>query len=125
MNPRRVLVADDDDDIRMLMRLRLTHRGYDVSEARDGLMALALIRSEEPDAAVLDWVMPGLSGPALCTALRADPATARMGLVLLTARATDDDIAAGKEAGADEYLTKPFQIDALDAALQRALARAR
>jgi two-component system, OmpR family, phosphate regulon response regulator PhoB len=120
-----VLVADDDDDIRMLMRLRLTRRGYDVSEASDGLVALAKIRSAVPDAAVLDWVMPGLTGPDLCETLRADPATAGMGLVLLTARATDADIAAGRAAGADEYLTKPFEIEALDAALQRALARPR
>ena len=118
-----MVVADDDEDIRQLVRLRLARRGYEVAVAADGLLALALIRSDPPDAAVLDWVMPGLSGPDLCRALRDDPATANVGLVLLAARATDEDLRTGTEA-ADEYLVKPFDIGALDAALRRLIDRA-
>jgi DNA-binding response OmpR family regulator len=93
-------------------------------EVPDGRQALAAIRERRPAAAVLDWAMPGLEGPEVCAILKADPETAGVPVVLLSASAMDDDVAHGMAYGADGYMTKPFDIDELDALL-RHLIRAR
>ena len=79
----------------------------------DGLAALDVARTELPDLAVLDVSMPGATGLEVCAALRADPATARIRILLLSAGASLEDVAAGLAAGADAYLAKPFQISGL------------
>ena len=109
-----VLVADDNPDILRLVAGRLRRRGYEVLTAGDGREALALIVEREPAVAVLDWVMPQLTGPEVCARAKARTGTA---IVLLTARATDEDRHAAAECGADAYLTKPFEIDDLVAAV--------
>jgi CheY-like chemotaxis protein len=114
-----ILVADDDPDVLRLLERRLGRRGYRVSTARDGRAALEAIRRELPDAAVLDGVMPAMTGGEACAALKADPVTARIPVVILSAQASERDIVDGFEAGAEEYLTKPFDIDELDETLQR------
>ena len=110
----RVLVADDEDDIRALVALAVRKAGCTViGSVADGTAALDLARAEPPDLAVLDVSMPGATGLEVCAALREDPATAGIGILLLSAGASLDDVAAGLAAGADAYLAKPFQISGL------------
>ena len=116
---RLVVVADDNADIRTLVTRRLARRGYDVETARDGQEALALILSRRPDAAVLDWLMPNMQGHELARALKDNPETSSIPLLMLTARAAEGDIERGFENGVDEYLTKPFEIEELDQTLRR------
>ncbi|UOY03570.1 response regulator transcription factor [Blastococcus sp. PRF04-17] len=110
----RVLVADDEDDIRALVGLAVGKAGCTVvASVADGTAALATARAEQPDLAVLDVSMPGATGLEVCAALREDPATAGIRILLLSAGASRDDVARGLAAGADAYLAKPFQIAAL------------
>jgi CheY-like chemotaxis protein len=116
------VVADDDVDILRLLGARLARRGYEVIAVGDGAQALAAIRERRPAAALLDWAMPKLEGPEVCRALKADPATARIPVILLTASAMREDVDRGLAHGADGYLTKPFEIDELDALLRHVIA---
>jgi DNA-binding response OmpR family regulator len=110
----RVLVADDEDDIRGLVCLAVAKAGCTViGSVADGDLALSTARSELPDLAVLDVSMPGATGLEVCGALRRDPATAGIRILLLSAGASPDDVARGLAAGADAYLAKPFQVSAL------------
>ena len=116
-----VLIADDDEDILSLLALRLGHRGYHTITARNGRDALELALRLRPAAAVLDWMMPVMEGSDVCKRLKHDVRTARMPVILLTARASERDVRTGFEHGADEYLTKPFAIEELDGVLARLL----
>jgi DNA-binding response OmpR family regulator len=110
----RVLVADDEDDIRALVCLAVAKAGCTVADAvADGTTALATARADLPHLAVLDVSMPGATGLEVCTALRADPATAGIRILLLSAGASPEDVARGLAAGADAYLAKPFGVAAL------------
>jgi DNA-binding response OmpR family regulator len=110
----RVLVADDEDDIRALVGLAVGKAGCTVvSSVADGSAALEAARAELPDLAVLDVSMPGATGLEVCAELRADPRTAGIRILLLSAGASLDDVARGLSAGADAYLAKPFGITAL------------
>ena len=107
----RVLVADDDPDIRDLVCLAVRRAGGTVvASVGDGRAALAAVRDQPPTRAVLDVSMPGASGLEVCTALRADGATAGVRVLLLSAGASPDDVARGLAAGADAYLAKPFGV---------------
>ena len=108
MNAPRIVVADDAADIRHLVRFTLSRRGFTVLEADTGDSALALIRDERPDLAVLDVMMPGLSGLDVTQALAQDPATATIPVLLLSARGQAAEIETGLMAGARAYVTKPF-----------------
>ena len=105
---RTVLVADDDPDIQSLVVLGLERCGFDVLRASDGQEALELALSELPDLAVLDITMPKLDGCEVTRTLRANAETAGMPVILLSARVQDGDVARGLEAGATEYVKKPF-----------------
>jgi DNA-binding response OmpR family regulator len=112
--PPRVLVADDEDDIRALVCLAVGKAGGVVVRAvADGTAALAAARAELADLAVLDVSMPGATGLEVCTALREDPATAGIRVLLLSAGASREDVARGLAAGADAYLAKPFRVSGL------------
>ena len=112
--PARVLVGDDEDDIRDLVCLAVVKAGCTVVRAvADGATALIAARADLPDLAILDVSMPGATGLQVCEALRSDPATSDMRILLLSAGASTDDIARGLAAGADAYLPKPFGIAAL------------
>jgi DNA-binding response OmpR family regulator len=116
-----VLVADDDDDIRLLVALRLRRSGFDVVEAADGLEALKSVVANEPDLVVLDVSMPGLDGGAVLRILNARERSPRV--LFLSARASVDDRIAGLELGAVDYLVKPFDGAELVARVRAALRR--
>jgi CheY-like chemotaxis protein len=104
----RVLIVDDEAAIRELCRVNLVLAGYDVVEAADGLQALEVARTAQPDLIFLDVLMPGMSGWEVLAALRADEAIAHIPVVMLTALNSEDDQIRGWEGGVVEYLTKPF-----------------
>jgi DNA-binding response OmpR family regulator len=118
-----VLVADDDDDIRDLVAFRLDRAGYEVLRAGDGQQALDLAKEHVPDLAVLDVMMPKLTGYDVTRELRANAATSRIPVILLTARVQEADVARGFEAGADDYVKKPFSPQELKARVQAVLGR--
>ena len=103
-----VLVAEDDTDILELVALRIERAGLTVLRAHDGEEALHLARRHSISAAVLDVMMPKLDGIELTRQLRSEGRTAELPILLLTARSQDEDVARGLAAGADEYITKPF-----------------
>lgn len=118
-----VLVADDDPDILDLVRYRLERSGYTVATAGDGAEAVRLAGELSPALAVLDVMMPSLNGFEVTRRLRNDPATARIPVILLTAKAQDADVQDGFEAGADDYIRKPFSPRELSARVQAVLGR--
>ena len=120
-----VLVADDDADIRDLVAFKLEQVGLEVIAVGDGEAALDEARAMQPELAVLDISMPGLSGIDVCRMLRADPATAGMLIIMLTARVQEQDVEGGFSAGADDYVTKPFSPRELVSRIQALLSRTR
>ncbi len=118
MNPIRILVADDDDDILLLVATRLRRDGYEIIEARDGDEALVLLREHVPAVAVLDIGMPGLDGLEVLQAIRASDDLAAIRVLLLTAKAQEQDVRRGYAAGADAYMKKPFSPAALSQAVR-------
>lgn len=114
-----VLVADDNEDIRDLLATRLSSRGFTVITAADGQAALDAALEKRPAIAVLDWVMPVIQGHELCVKLKSDSRTAAMPVVMLTARGEEEDRLLGLDLGADDYVVKPFDIDALVGTLNR------
>jgi two-component system, OmpR family, response regulator MprA len=117
----RLLVADDDRAIRASLERALGLEGYEVLTAADGEAAIAAIDAERPDLVVLDVMMPGLDGLAVCRVLRAQ--RNRLPILMLTARTETSDRVAGLDAGADDYLPKPFELDELLARLRALLRR--
>jgi DNA-binding response OmpR family regulator len=115
----RVLVADDDADIRDLVVVKLESAGFDVATATDGQAALDQVRADPPDLVLLDVTMPRLTGIEVCAALRGSPATATMPIILLTADAAEPD---GSD-GADGYVRKPFSPRDLLSRVQSVLSR--
>ncbi len=120
-----VLVADDDADIRDLVAFKLEQAGLEVVAVEDGQAALEQARARQPTLAVLDVSMPGLSGIDVCRMLRAEPSTAGMLIIMLTARVQEQDVEGGFSAGADDYVTKPFSPRELVSRIQAMLSRAR
>jgi DNA-binding response OmpR family regulator len=118
-----VLVADDDPDILSLVTLRLERSGYEVVTASDGAEALSAALDRAPDLALLDVMMPKLDGYEVTERLRDNDSTRRMPVILLTARVQEVDIARGIEAGADDYVRKPFSTHELRDRVQAALGR--
>ncbi|MEU4423393.1 response regulator [Actinoplanes sp. NPDC024001] len=120
-----VLVADDDADIRDLVAFKLEQAGLEVIAVGDGQAAVETARARHPDLAVLDVSMPGMSGIDVCRTLRAEPGTAQMRIIMLTARVQEQDVEGGFSAGADDYVTKPFSPRELVTRIQTLLSRAR
>jgi DNA-binding response OmpR family regulator len=118
-----VLAADDDEDILELIVFRLERSGYAVLQAHDGAEALELARTAQPDLAVLDVMMPKIDGFELTRRLREDEATNKMPIILLTARSHEADIQRGFDAGADDYIRKPFSPQELRSRVQAILGR--
>jgi DNA-binding response OmpR family regulator len=105
---RRVLLADDDPGLRRLVGTTLGTDDFDLLQAVDGQEALDIARQERPELVLLDVNMPKLDGFEVCRSLKAQPETAGIKVVMLTARGTEVDRARGREAGADDYFIKPF-----------------
>jgi DNA-binding response OmpR family regulator len=118
-----ILVADDEADVRELVVYRLSRSGYAVVEAADGEQALALAKDRVPDLAVLDVMMPKCDGYELTRRLRTGESTRSIPVILLTARSQESDVTRGFEAGADDYLRKPFSPDELVARVRAVLGR--
>jgi DNA-binding response OmpR family regulator len=116
----RVLVIDDDPDVRTLCKINLRYDGYEVIEAAGGAEGLELISSDHPDAVLLDVMMPNVDGIEVLRQLRANEATAGVPVVILSARVSIEDQIEGIAAGADDYLTKPFSPRDLGVALDGA-----
>ena len=121
---KRILIIEDDRQVRGNLAFVLKREGFDVSEAGDGIAGLAAARSDPPDLILCDIAMPGRDGLDVLRALRADPAVTAIPFIFITARATQADLRAGMNLGADDYLPKPFTIEDLLAAIAARLARA-
>jgi DNA-binding response OmpR family regulator len=119
----RILVADDDVDIRELVEFKLTTMGHEIVAVGDGAAAIEACRTQRPDLAVLDVMMPGVSGLDAIRAIRADPGLADLPVILLTARAQESDVETGFDSGADDYITKPFSPRELASRVQALLSR--
>jgi type II secretory ATPase GspE/PulE/Tfp pilus assembly ATPase PilB-like protein/ActR/RegA family two-component response regulator len=122
---RKVLLVDDEDSLRRVMKDLLEREGYIVSEARDGVQALDQVDRTGPDVIVLDLNLPGLDGYGVLSHLRSRPATADIPVVVLTAKGDEDNEVRVFELGADDFLTKPFRARALSARLDAVLGRRR
>jgi len=121
----RILVADDDRDIRDLVTFKLSQAGYDVQAVDDGVAALAAIEANPPRLAILDVMMPGLSGIDVLRKLRAEESTKDLDVILLTARSRDSDVDTGFATGASDYIIKPFSPRELLHRVNVLLARAK
>jgi class 3 adenylate cyclase len=119
--PARILVADDNPDNLEIFRARLAAHGYEILTANDGEAALAIAEGQKPDLILLDVMMPKLDGIEVCRHLKADASVPFMPIIMATAKAGSQDIVAGLEAGADEYLTKPVDQPALVARVKSML----
>jgi CheY-like chemotaxis protein len=115
----RVLVVEDDDVIRQLITVNLELEGFEVIPATDGLDALDKVVDAKPDVVTLDVMMPRLDGWGTAEQIRANPATAHVKIVLLSARAQETDLQRGERIGVDAYLTKPFDPDELIEVVRR------
>lgn len=124
MTEKKILVVEDEPDIRKLVHYNLTQERFKVLEAEDGEKALKMIQREKPHLIILDLMLPGLSGLELCRNLRQQPETARLPILMLTAKAGEADRVVGLEMGADDYLTKPFSPRELVARVKAILRRA-
>ena len=117
----KLLVVDDAPDLVLLCRINLERAGYEVLSAGDGREALTAIRAKHPDLVLLDLMMPEVDGWEVLAVLRADPLTKDLPVVLLTAKAHDSDQLAAWQAGATDYIVKPFTPESLVAAVRDAL----
>jgi DNA-binding response OmpR family regulator len=120
-----VLIADDDRDIRDLVAHKLATAGFEVLTCADGQDALDQVRDRLPDVAVLDVMMPRLSGIQVLQRLREDPQTRLLPVILLTAKAQEADVESGFALGADDYVVKPFSPRELLSRVQAVLGRHR
>jgi two-component system phosphate regulon response regulator PhoB len=119
----RILVVDDEPEAVELVEFNLKQAGYAVMTAADGAEALKKVRGQTPDLVVLDVMLPEMDGFEICKALRLDPATAKIPIIMLTAKAAEIDRVLGLELGADDYLTKPFSPRELLLRIKKILSR--
>ena len=110
---KKVLIADDEQNIVISLEFLMKREGYQVEVANDGEEAVRRIRASRPDLVLLDVMMPGLSGFEVCQAVRGDEALAGVKILMLSAKGRDTDIAKGQALGADAYMTKPFSTKEL------------
>src|SRR6188768_1903506 len=120
-----VLVIEDEADVVDLLRYNLSRAGFQVLIATDGLQGLEMARKNRPHIVVLDLMLPGMDGRAVCKALKKDPEMAEMPVVMLTAKGEPEERVHGLEIGADDYVTKPFSPRELVLRLQGLLRRLR
>ena len=119
----KAVLAEDDPDIQLVARLSLKRAGFTVVLASNGTEALAKVISEKPDVALLDWMMPELDGVEVCRRLKADPETAGVPVIFLTARSQEQELKTGLSMGAVGYITKPFDALTLGDRVRELLGR--
>ena len=113
LTPSSVLIVDDEPMARTLLRLMLVRQGFDVVEAKDGHDALSKMKEQKPDLVILDVMMPGMDGFTVCTAIRAQPDTADVPVIMLSAKTDMNSVNRGLTSGATKYLTKPVSPEML------------
>ena len=123
LSPQKILVVEDEPDIRKLVQYNLTQERFNVLEAEDGEQALKLLQREKPNLIILDLMLPGLSGMELCKLLKQRSETAKLPILMLTAKAGEADRIVGLEMGADDYLAKPFSPREMVARVRAILRR--
>jgi two-component system phosphate regulon response regulator PhoB len=121
--PATILVVEDEADLTLMMRYNLEAEGFRVAVAHEGEEATALIREALPDLILLDWMLPGLSGIELCRRWRSREETARVPIIMITARGEEEERVRGLATGADDYVVKPFSIPELLARINALLRR--
>ncbi len=118
-----ILVVEDEAALLTLLRYNLEKQGFQVEEATDGQEALLRIAENKPDLVLLDWMLPSLSGIEVCRQIRRRPATKDLPVIMVTARTEDADAVRALDTGADDYIAKPFAVDALMARIRALLRR--
>ena len=124
LNKPYVLIVEDEAPLVTLLRYNLEKQGFRVEDAGDGGEALTKITEAPPDLLLLDWMLPTMSGIELCRQLPRRPTTRQLPIIMLTARSEDQDAVRGLDTGADDYITKPFNTEALIARIRALLRRA-
>lgn len=122
-NKPYILIVEDEAPLVTLLRYNLEKNGFRVDDAGDGGEALTRVTEAAPDLLLLDWMLPTMSGIELCRQLRRRPATRTLPIIMLTARAEEQDAVRGLDTGADDYITKPFSTEALIARIRALLRR--
>ena len=123
MEKPRVVIADDDPDIRRLVQITVSNAGCDVTVAADGEEALDLIRQAPPDLVILDVLMPRVDGWEVAKELKADPQTAAIPIMFLTSRGQEHDVLEGFNSGAADYMVKPFSPRELQVRVRAILSK--
>lgn len=118
---KKILLVDDEPELVFLIQDQLQSSGYEVSTAEDGQTGLEKARSEKPDLILLDLMLPKLDGHKICGLLKKDTRYADIPIIMLTAKAREEDVALAHELGADAYFTKPFQVEILIGKIQQLL----
>ena len=121
--PNRIVIVEDDEDIARLLAHSLRKADFEPEIALSGQAALGRVRADPPALVLLDLMLPGLNGLEICRALRADPATAAVPIIMITARAEESQRIEGLELGADDYITKPFSPNEVVARVRALLRR--
>jgi two-component system phosphate regulon response regulator PhoB len=123
MTAKKILVVEDEQAIREMIAFHLVRAGYDVLEAETCAVARSLLADEQPDLALIDWMLPDMSGLELTRTLKRDATYEDLSIIMLTARAEERDKISGLDGGADDYITKPFSPRELVARIQAVLRR--
>jgi DNA-binding response OmpR family regulator len=123
MEKNRILIVEDEESLLKLESILLTSRGYRVTGVMDGMSALAEARRIRPDLIILDIMLPQMDGFEVCRQLKADPITAHIPVVMLTAKKNSQDMMSGQQAGCDAYITKPFKSSKILETIKHFLGR--
>lgn len=118
---KKILLADDEEDVKTILTMFLENKGYEVCTAFDGLDAMNQAKTEKPDLLLLDIMMPLIDGFEVCKKLKSDPETAKLPIVMLSAAAHAESVQKGLDAGAVDYLVKPFEPEQLEKILNDVL----
>lgn len=120
----KILCVEDEAPIRDMLRFSLEREGYSVRDAESGQQMFEAIRQQKPDIILMDWMLPDANGPQLIKQLRKDPYTREIPIILLTAKAEEQDMIQGLDSGADDYISKPASLKSLNARIKALLRRA-
>jgi phosphate regulon transcriptional regulator PhoB len=120
---KKILITDDERDIVDLISYNLEKEGFSIIKAYDGEKALSLIRTQKPDLIILDLMLPRINGLDVCKAIRKNPETSALPVIMLTAKTDETDKVTGLEVGADDYITKPFSVKELVARVRAVMRR--